>query len=147
VIRILEPFSYLEEDFEDYIGHLRWDMENFLEDRSCPVCQKSLRGGLRHVDCSRLDRFRLACRIESAILNPDEDKDEMPQDSAEYQEHIRRFMKYIWVVENLEKALKAGFLRDGTPWNAPRTNTQIKMEKPAGSQSGSKSNGHDHSTA
>jgi hypothetical protein len=127
-IQVKQEFYYHEEDFDEYMESMRDAFEQFLEEQACPVCRKSLGGG-RHIDCSRLESFRLCAGMEYEILNPQDESKELPHGSPEHKETVANYLKHIYIVEELEKRLTSGYLKDGTPWNAPKTNTELKNEK------------------
>jgi hypothetical protein len=119
VVHVKDPFVYLEENIDEYIDHIRSGLEDFMAELSCPVCEQSLGGGQRHIDCNRLDGFRFSCSLLSDLQKMGETE---PNDDVRLQE-------YELQVNELEAALKSRHLKDGTPWNAPNTYSEMRKAK------------------
>jgi hypothetical protein len=132
---ILEQFMYQEESLDVFMDYVRFGLERFMQEQSCPICQKTL-GTQIHIDCKRLTEYRLCYGAQVALHDA----------GKSTPEHESKRHEYGTMVKELEQRLASGFFKDGTPWNAPRTNTEIQMQKPA-APGGVSPNGNGHPPA
>jgi len=128
-ILIRKPFLYVEQSLEEYIETLRDGLQQYVPEISCPVCGKPMGTGPSHIDCARYERLRNDWSLLGDLIQVQK---EQPGDQERYREGQDR----IW---ELNKALRSGFFKDGTPWNAPHTYTD--MRNAAITQKNDESNG------
>jgi len=112
---IKKAYLYLEETFDEYMESVRDDLERFLKEAACKVCAKPITTN-RHIDCHRLDDLRIMVSCQKHLQKLGK---LTPEDEA-------KMLEYQVKLDINESRFAAGFLRDGTPWNAPNTYSAIR---------------------